>query len=373
MFLQEVTESPSLEMINLVLKKMSMGEDVISLAIGEPSFDTPREIIEAASRSMLAGETHYVSSYGIPDVRKAIMAKVRKKNGIKAEIENTIFSTTKLAIYASLLSISDRRYEALVPDPGYFYREPVTLAGVTPLSYRLTEEFGLDIDEIRRKTTPETKAILLNSPSNPTGRVFGRKELSELYDFCHERGIYIISDEAYEDLTYGVDHVSPGSFEPVPELVVSLYSLSKSYSMTGWRAGYIVADAKVVGLVNKFFENTLSCFPSFIQRASAYALENCDDSIRKFRDELSVRRDLMQKRIGEVDALTGNKIEGTFYAFPSFPRGESSREMTKRLLRDKGVAVLPGSSFGMAGENRFRMSFSSSREVIEKGMDAIQS
>lgn len=372
MFLRDVTESPSLEMINLVLQKIAKGEKVISLAIGEPSFDTPREIIEAAYKSMQEGDTHYVSSFGIPQVRKAIADKVRRKNHINAEIENTIFSTSKLAIYSSLSAVSDKQYDALIPDPGYFYQEPVILSGGRPIRYDLGDDFALDIDEIERKTTTETKAIVLNTPSNPTGRVFARKELQELYDFCYDRKIFMVSDEAYEDLVYGAEHFSPGSLEAKPEIVISLYSLSKSYSMTGWRAGYIVASESIVYLVNKLFENTLTCFPPFIQKASAYALENCEHSIQSFREELNERRELMQQRVGEVGALVPNRIEGAFYAFPRFDSKISSREISKRILQEYGVAVLPGTSFGQTANDRLRLSFSCSRENIEKGMDKVE-
>ncbi|HKT22389.1 MAG TPA: pyridoxal phosphate-dependent aminotransferase, partial [Nitrososphaerales archaeon] len=361
-----------LEMINLVLQKMSMGEDVVSLAIGEPSFDTPKEIVEAASRSMAEGNTHYVSSYGLPEVREAIVAKVKRKNGMNAAVGNTIFSTTKLSIYAALLAVSGKKFEALVPDPGYFYREPVTIAGGVPVSYRLADDFGLDVDEIRRSTTKDTKVIMVNTPSNPSGRVFGRRELRELYDFCHDRGIFIISDEAYEDIVYDVQHVSPGSFEPVPETVISLFSLSKSYSMTGWRAGYIVAHEKIVNLVNNLLENTMSCFPPFIQKASAFALENCENAIIEFRDELRARREIMQRRIRGIGAFAPNRIDGTFYAFPGFSGRGSSRELSKKMLQEYGVAVLPGTSFGETAQNHFRLSFSSSKEVIEEGMDKVE-
>ena len=166
---------------------------------------------------MLEGGTHYVHSYGTIDVRNAIVDKVRRKNGIRAKLENTIFITAKMAVFASLASVSGRSYEALVPDPGYFYSEPVILTGGTPVRYRLSPSFGLDLDEIKKKTGPRTRAIVINTPSNPTGTVFGRSELRELYDFCYDRGIYILSDEAYEDLVYSKKHVSIGSLEKKPE------------------------------------------------------------------------------------------------------------------------------------------------------------
>ena len=366
-------ESPSLEMINLVLAKIARGEKPVSLAIGEPSFDTPKEIMEVAYQSMAAGDTHYVSSYGIPQVREAIKNKVKRKNGIGADIDNTIFSTTKLGVYAALCAVSNKEYDALIPDPGYFYSEPAILSGGRPIRYDLTKDFMLDIEEIRKKTTDRTKAIIINTPANPTGRVFERRQLEELYEFCLNKRIYLISDEAYEDLVYETGHFSVGSLEAKPEIVISLYSLSKSYSMTGWRAGYIIANEKIIHLINKLFENTLTCFPPFIQKASAFALDKCDNYIESFRKELSLRRNLMRKRIDEIGVFTPNKIDGAFYAFPRYEVDLKSRAVSKMMLEEQGVAVLPGTGFGQTGENHLRLSFSCSQEDIQVGMDKVAS
>ena len=303
MFLEDLEGSPSFEIINLVLKKIENGEKVLSLAIGEPSFDTPKEIVEAGARSLRSGDVHYVSSYGIPEVRKAIQGKVSRKNRIRSGIANTIFCTTKLSVYASLVAVSNRAFDALIPDPGYFYAAPALLAGGRPISYELNEDFSLNLDEIKRKATRRTKAILVNTPGNPTGKVLSRNELVELYDFCRERGIYVISDEAYEDLVYGKRHFSVGSLEKKPEFVISIFSLSKSYAMTGWRAGYIVASERMIQLINRFIENTVSCFPPFIQKASAFALENCDDRIAEFRHELALRKKLLEEEIDKIDQI----------------------------------------------------------------------
>jgi aspartate/methionine/tyrosine aminotransferase len=372
MFLEEVENSPSLEMVNLVLQRIAKGEKVVSLAIGEPSFNTPAEIVEVACESMRSGNVHYVSSYGTMEVREAIKGKVAKKNGIHAEIANTIFCTTKYSVYASLAAASNKAYDALLPNPGYFYWEPVVLSGGRPIFYKLKKDFSLDIEEIKKKATRRTKVILVNSPSNPTGKVLNRSELEELYEFCSDRKIFIISDEAYEDLVYEGQHFCVGSLEPKPEIVISLFSLSKSYSMTGWRAGYVVASERVIYMINKFLENTVTCFPPFIQKASAYALDKCDRYISEFRNELESRKRLLEKKISEIDTLEPSKIEGAFYAFPRYTIKMRSRELTKVLLDKYGIAVLAGASFGDAGENHLRFSFSMSPETIEEGMNKVK-
>ncbi len=372
MFLDQVKESPSLEVVNLVLEKKGRGEKVTSLAIGDPSFQTPKEIVNAAYQSMKQGDVHYVQSYGTMEVRSAIKEKVAKRNEIRADIGNIIFMTTKMSVYVSLCATLEQGSEVLMPDPGYFYSEPIILAGGRPVYYKLANDFSLDMDEIRKRTEGKTKAIIVNSPSNPTGRVFTRSELGELYQFCRDRGIFIIADEAYENLTYGKPHFAVGALETRPQSVISLFSLSKSYSMTGWRAGYVVASEAIVNLMNKFVENTLTCFPPFIMHASAYALQNGDRFIEDFRRQYKLRRALLLERISEISELDVGEIEGAFYAFPSYTTRLDSRELCKRLLESQNVALLPGAVFGPSGEQHLRISFAPSDDTIRTGMDGLK-
>ena len=373
MNIDKIEGSPSLEIVNLVLNKKAKGENVLSLAIGDPSSDTPREIVDAAYKSMISGEVHYTSSYGTQEVRNAIRSKVRKKNDIKSELSNCIFLTTKFSVYAALVALSSDPFEALVPDPGYFYSEPVVLAGGIPVRYRLAKDFSLDTGEIKKKCSEKTKAILLNTPSNPTGKVLEKSELIELYEFCKDRKIYVISDEAYEDLVYEKNHFSIGSLESNPDIVVSLFSLSKSYSMTGWRAGYAVASEQMIYLINKFLENTITSFPTFVQNASAYALNNCDNYIQQFKEEYRRKRKLLLEKLHEIDELSAGEIDGAFYAFPRYRKNLSSVELCRKILENEGVALLPGLAFGPAGEGHIRFSFSGSEEIIEKGMKGVKS
>ena len=373
MLLDKIRESPSLELVNLVLKLNAMGKSVVSLAIGDPSFGTPREIIEVAYKSMLRGDTHYIHSYGTVDVRRAIKAKVERKNGIRAGLENTIFMTTKMAVYAALASVSATPFEALLPDPGYFYSEPVILAGGRPVYYRLSDSFGLDVDEVKKKVGPRTKAIIVNTPSNPTGRMFGKSELRELYEFCAGRGVFILSDEAYEDIVFAHKrHISVGSLEKRPEVVISLYSLSKSYSMTGWRAGYTVGPERLISLMNKFMENAVTCFPPFIERASAYALENGEKFIQGFRKEYRRRKEVLDDEMSRIPQLEGGEVEGAFYSFPRYTARLRSQALCKSLLRSQNVAVLPGAVFGPSGERHLRICFASSEETIRTAMQGVR-
>jgi aspartate aminotransferase len=372
LFLDEVEDALSYSVYNQVFEMRRRGEDVVSLAVGEPSFDTPKEIVNAARKSMERGDTHYSPSHGIPELRSAIAAKVGRRNGIAAVPGNTIFLPTKMAVFASIAATAGDGSEILIPDPGYFYHDPSVLAGAKPRWYRLGKDFTLDMDEIRRATTPSTKALLLNTPANPTGKVAGKSELQDLYGFCRKKGIHIISDEAYEDLTYGKEHFSVGSLEEKPDVVVSLFSLSKSFAMTGWRAGYAVASPKLVGAINRYIENTVSCFPAFIQHASLYALEFGEEYTAKFRAELEKRKQLIEGELSDVPGIKFHKAEGAFYSFPSYGLPMKSGAFCERLLKEKKLALLPGSIFGPSGEGHVRIVFSESRETITVGMERLR-
>jgi len=367
LILDEIQDSPAFEIFNLAAKKQARGERVYSLAIGEPSFDTPLPIVRAAYNSMRSGGGHYGSSWGTEDLRRAIVEKVTRKNKIKAEMENVIFITTKLSIFASLLSVAAAGDETLVPDPGYYYSEPVTLSGGRPVRYRLGRDFSLDVDEIESKMTSKTRAVIVNTPSNPTGKVFGKKELKTLLDLCIERKVKLISDEAYEDLVYEKKHISLGSMERAPETVVSLFSLSKSFAMTGWRAGYVVAESATIRRINRFLETAVTCFPPFVQAASAYALRNCERYTTMFRQELKERRAILEEGLSKIPALELGNIEGAFYGFPRYQTRPTSKVVARQLLEAKSVAVLPGAIFGPSGEKHLRISFGSSRETLLEG------
>ena len=371
MSLDKVANSPTLEMVNLVLQKQAAGERIVSLAIGEPSFQTPPEIVDAAYEAMRAGEVHYTSSYGTREVREAIAKKVRAKNGIRAEPPETVFLTTKFAVYSSLMAVVKANSEVLIPDPGYFYTEPIVLSGAKARRYPLGKGFSLDVGLVRRRIGKHTRAIIINSPSNPTSRVFEKSGLEELYELCREKGVTIISDEAYEDLVYGKTHFSVGSLESRPELVITLFSLSKSYAMTGWRAGYVVASEQTVSRIGKFLENTYTSYPPFIQRASAYALLNGDRFISEFRSELASRKKLAEEKLAGMKGVEPYAAEGAFYLFPRYKNRAKSIALSKRILAEQGLAVLPGSAFGARGEQRLRISFSGTPETLEEGLDRL--
>jgi len=372
MFISDLAGSPSLEMVNLVLQKIARGEKVISLAIGEPVYNTPSEIIEVAYESMKSGDTHYTSSYGTQEVREAIVEKVKRKNKINASSENSIFITSKQSIYSTFMAIAGKRKKVLLPNPGYFYSEPAILAGFSPVRYDLRDDLSLDAEKIAEKIDSDTAAIVINTPGNPTGRVIDRGDLETIYEACRKKGVHIISDEAYEDLVYEKEHFSVGSLEDSPDVVITIFSLSKSYSMTGWRAGYTIAREDIVTNIARVIEHTYTCSPPFIQKASAYALKNGQKFIEQFKNEFMKKREYVKSRLEVMNGLSLRPIEGAFYAFPSYSKRKKSTEFSKELLEMYGTAVLPGSAFGPAGEGHIRISFGGSMESIATGLDMLE-
>lgn len=369
MVLDDLMESASLEILDLVFEKRSSGNKVISLYIGEPVFDTPKEIVEAAVESMRSGMTHYISSYGLPELREAIVNKVSKKNRIMCSKDNTIFMSGKMAIYAIALALnSETGSEILVPDPGYFYTEPVMMAGLNPVRYYLNPDYSLNLEEIKQKITNRTKGIFINTPSNPTGYVYSKGELNELYSLCSEKNIKIISDEAYEDLVYEKEHFSIGSLEDTPETVISIFTLSKSYSMTGWRGGYVIAKENFIKKLGKFMEHAVTCFPPFVEQAAIVALEKCENQVSEFKKMFLERRNLSIKLLKEISSLKVNDVQGAFYVFPEYTVNIPSKKLSEDILRKKNVALLPGSAFGSMGENHLRISYSGSIDDIKEGM-----
>lgn len=373
MKIEDLSGSKSLELVNLVFDKLSRGEKVTSLAIGEPLQDTDKEIMDIAIKSMYDGNTHYVPSPGIPEFRKSAVEKVNKKNGIKAVIENVIFVPSKLGIYTALMAIGmNSELEILIPDPGYFYEEPVLISGMKPIRYKLNEDFTINLDNIISKISNKTRAIIINDPGNPTGKVFTEKELKSVYDLCVKHNIFIISDEAYEDIIFFGTHKSIGSFEKKPSLVISIFTLSKTFAMTGWRAGYLVASPNIIKNSIKFLENTVTCFPPFIQVASAYALRNGEKFVKPLLADFMKNRKIIIDELSDFDDMEFNEPEGAFYIFPSYRVKIKSTEFANNLLSQKSIAVLPGIAFGESGEYHIRISYSGKSENIVEGLSGLK-
>jgi len=369
--LDKIEPAATVRLNNLALELRRRGENIISFAAGEPDFDTDKRIIDEAYVSMLKGETHYTSSLGLYELRERIAEKVNNENNIPAGSENVIIIPTKFAIYAALISIIEYNDEVLIHDPYWVsYESQVKLTGAKPIFFRLTEHFSLDIEDLKSKISSRTKAIIINTPNNPTGAVFSRDEIKALVDLARDYNLYIISDEIYEKLIYEGEHVSPASYDP--ERVIVVNGFSKAFAMTGWRIGYAVANKNIIGRMEKFVQHTLTCLPAFIQRAAVKALDLGAEIYEKYREEYRRRRDFLISELNNINNLEITKPMGTFYLFPKYKINMNSEDLAKLLLEREKVLVVPGSSFGKNGEYHFRISFATSMSSLREGAKRIQ-
>lgn len=364
--LEEIEPAATVSLNNLALELRRRGEDVVSFAAGEPDFDTDRRIIDEAYVSMLKGETHYTSSLGLYELRERIARKVREENGVLAGPENVIVLPTKFAIYAALMSIVDRGDEVLIHDPHWVsYEAQVKLVGGKPVFFNFNDDFSLNVEDLKSKISSRSKAIIINTPNNPTGAVFSENDVKALVDIARDHSLYIISDEIYEKLIYEGKHISPASYDL--ENVVLVNGFSKAFAMTGWRIGYAVASEDLIKRMEKFAQHTLTCLPVFIQRAAIKALELGAEVYSKYQKEYKERREFLLNAFSDVEKLKIVKPAGTFYLFPRYEVNMDSQSLASMLLKKKKVLVVPGSAFGKKGEYHFRISFATSMKNIKEG------
>jgi aspartate aminotransferase len=367
-----VTESPILALIDQIFQLRQHGETVLGLHIGEPDFDTPVGIREAAYRAMNEGFTHYVSAQGMPDLREAIAARLSARNHIPARPEDVVVMTAKFAIYATLLSTIAPGDEVLLPDPTYLFEQPIQLTGGRPVFVSLRPDFSLDVAALRDAVTPRTKLLILVSPNNPTGRVLRRDEVRAAIEIARDHRLTVVSDETYESLIYDGTPVSPASVAGGEVPIVTIGSFSKLYAMTGWRAGFAVAPPAIRARLVKVMEHTFTCVPPFIQKACTWALENAGPDEARFRAEFRTRRDHLIRRLSKVDGLSTTVPEGAFYVFPRYDVPVPSLEFCASLLSEEKLAVVPGVAFGPHGEHHVRISYSSPAEALDQGVDRLE-
>ncbi len=369
--LEEIVPAATVSLNNLALELKRRGEDVISFAAGEPDFDTDRRIIDEAYESMLRGETHYTSSLGLYELRERIARKVREENNVSAGPENVIVLPTKFAIYAALMSVVDRGDEVLIHDPHWVsYEAQVKLVGGRVVFFNFRDDFSLDIEDLKSKISSRSKAIIINTPNNPTGAIFSKDDVRALVDIARDHNLYIISDEIYEKLVYEGEHVSPASYGL--DHVILVNGFSKAFAMTGWRIGYAVASEDLIKRMEKFVQHTLTCLPVFVQRAAIKALELGAEIYSKYVKEYKERRDFLLSELSGVRNLKIIKPSGTFYLFPRYEVNIDSQSMASMILKKKKVLIVPGSAFGKNGEYHFRISFATSMKNIKEGARRIK-
>lgn len=376
--LEKVQESPTLAITAKAKQMKAGGEDVVSFGAGEPDFDTPANIKSAAFKAIEGGFTKYTASSGIPELKKAICGKFLKDNGLTYEPGQIIVSCgAKHSLYNILQAICDQGDEVIIPSPYWVsYAEMVRLAGGIPviLDTKQSDEFKLKPDALAKAITQKTAAFVLNSPSNPTGSVYNRRELEGLADVLVSKKIPVISDEIYEKLIYGGEkHFSFASLSrEAYALTFTVNGVSKSYSMTGWRIGYLGApDKALASAVGRLQDHSTSNPASFAQKAALEAISGDQSCVVKMAEEFERRRDYMVLRIGTMKGISCVQPKGAFYVFCDISKtGMGSFEFSKRLLEEAKVAVIPGEPFGW--DTHIRLSFATGMEEISKGLDRIE-
>lgn len=357
----------------------AQGKDVVHLEIGEPDFDTPKNIVEAGKRALDEGYTHYGPSAGLPELREAVARHIGKDRGIQVEPAQVVVTPGgKPIMFYGMMALLDPGDEALYPNPGFpIYESVIKYLGAKPVPLVLRQEnqFRLDLDELKDKLTSKTKLLILNTPQNPTGGVLPGEDLKAISEILEAYpNVWVLSDEIYSQLLYGEKHVSITTFGGMQERTVILDGFSKTYAMTGWRLGYGVMPEALATLVARLETNCNSCPAAFVQRAGVEALTGSQDAVEAMRLEFQKRRDHLVQGLNDIDGVECLLPGGAFYVFPSITGlGRPSPEVASRVLEEAGVACLSGTAFGAHGEGHLRFSYANSIENLNKALDRLHS
>jgi aspartate/methionine/tyrosine aminotransferase len=355
----------------------AQGKDIVHLEIGEPDFDTPRNIVEAAKRALDAGATHYGPAAGFPEFRALIAETIAKDRHVACTADNVVVTPgAKPIMFYMMLAVLDPGDEAIYPNPGFpIYESVIQYLGAkaVPMPLRQSNGFRLDLDEVSRLLTPKTKLFILNSPQNPTGGMLPPEDIERLAGILADHPqVWILSDEIYSKTFYEGRHLSIASLGTLRERTVILDGFSKTYAMTGWRLGYGVMPEPLAVHVARLATNCNSCTASFVQMAGMEALRGPQDEADRMRREFQTRRDRL---VSGLEGITGIRCllpRGAFYVFPDIRElGLSSRDAAKKLLEDYGVAALSGTAFGAYGEGHLRLSYANSIENLDKALERI--
>jgi aspartate aminotransferase len=371
--------APSLTLaIDSKAKQMKAeGQDVVGFGAGEPDFDTPQHIKDAAIKALNEGFTKYTPSSGIPELRQAIADKFKRENGLAYKPSQVIVSCGgKHSCYNVILATCEEGDEVIIPAPYWLsYPEMVKLAGATPVILATTDktEFKVTPDQLRSAITPRTRVFVLNSPSNPTGSVYTPDEIKALGDICVEKGVLIMSDEIYEHLLYdGAVHKSVASFSASHyDHTIVVHGFAKAWSMTGWRLGFLAAPEPIAKAIDAIQSHSTSNPTSFAQKGAVAALTGPQDHLKGWLAEYARRRTYAWKKLNTIPGISCVNSQGAFYLFPNISKlGLKSSEFCARLLEAEKVAAVPGLAFG--ADDYLRISYATSLANIEKGLDRLE-
>jgi len=355
----------------------AQGHDIVHLEIGEPDFDTPPNIVDAAVDALHKGFTHYGPSAGLPDLRKAIADEVGARRRTKVSPDEVVVVPGgKPIIFFTLLALAEEGDEVIYPNPGFpIYESMINFLGAKAVPIRLREEmdFRLDTKELKSLINERTKLIILNSPQNPTGGVMTKQDVEEIAAMIAERNVMVLSDEIYARLIFEGEHHSLFSYNDLRDRVILLDGFSKTWAMTGWRMGYGVMRVDLAQHISRLMTNSNSCTASFTQMAGIEAICGPQSSVEAMKAEFKKRRDYFAERINRIQGFNCRVPKGAFYMFPNITgTGWKSKPLADALLDEAGVAVLSGTAFGSYGEGYLRFSIANSLENIGKALDRIE-
>ena len=352
------------------------GRDVVHLEIGEPDFDTPRNIIDAAIKALNEGYTHYGPSAGLPQARKTFAEFITKDRGVEVGPENIVITPgAKPILFFSILALCGEGDEVIYPNPGFpIYESVINFSGAKPVPIPLREEkaFSFDLEEMKELVTDKTKLMIINSPQNPTGGVLTPADMKGIAELADKHDAWILSDEVYSKMVYEGEHVSIYDYPEVKDRTILLEGHSKTYAMTGWRLGYGVMPTALAEQISKLQTNSNSCTASYTQMAGIEAITGDQTESRKMMAEFKARRDLIVDGLNEIPGFKCLKPKGAFYVFPNITgTGMKSKQIEEHLLEKAGVAGLSGTSFGKYGEGYLRFSYANSKENLKKALAKI--
>jgi aspartate aminotransferase len=349
--------------------------DLVRLEVGEPDFDTPEHVVEAAVDAARSGETHYTSNAGLPPLRRAISDTLAREYGVEHDPDEVLVTTGGMeALHLATLATVDPGGELLIPSPGWpNYWTHAHLADGVPVEVPMPgPEFDLDADRLVERVGPETAAVVLPTPANPTGRVADPAAVRAVVEAAADHDAYVIADEVYLGLTYDRDPVGVAARTGHPDHVLTVGSCSKTHAMTGWRVGWLAGAPAVVDRATVVRESTTSCASSVSQHAALAALAGPREPAREMYERFRERRGFVADRLDAMEGVSAPWPEGAFYAFLDVDGVAESLPLAKRLLREAGVVLAPGDGFGAAGEGHLRLSFANSRARLAEGLDRLE-
>jgi aspartate/methionine/tyrosine aminotransferase len=364
------------EVLNKARALERQGKNIIHLEIGEPDFDTPKNVVDAGVKALQGGWTHYGPSAGLPELRQAIAEEVSRTRKVEVKSEEVVVVPGgKPIIFFTILALADVGDEVIYPNPGFpIYESMINYVGARAVPIKLREErdFGFDVNELASLITDRTKLIILNSPHNPTGGVLDRGQIREIAQVIGDRNIMILSDEIYGRLIFDGEHYSIMSVPGFQERTILLDGFSKTYAMTGWRMGYGVMRADLATQITRLMTNSNSCTASFTQIAGIEALRGDQSSVDLMREEFHRRRDVVVDRLNRIKGFSCRMPKGAFYVFPNITKtGWKSKKLADAMLEQAGVACLSGTAFGDYGEGYLRFSIANSLDNLTAALDRV--